>query len=376
MVMEKKDLLAKTKKSLLEIAANRRITGRSAMSKAELVKAILKKGSRRKIATGAKASKPKIARPVKVQAAPLRERVLVRRSWREQQAVVQQAKYESKVEIRPPKPARTAAKAPATPEVPASYDEDRIVIMVRDPYWVHAYWDISRETLVRAKSVLKDEWYDAKSILRVHDVTGVDFDGRNSNSYFDIVVDGGATNWYINTRVPSRTYCVEIGLLSRSGKYVMLARSNLATTPRDAPSDIVDEKWMIPDWEFDRIYALSGGFAVGASSIELRSMMQKALGGEMGSGAVGSLAISSPVGKAKVRGFWFRLGTELIVYGATEPDAKVTLQGRPIKLKPDGTFSVRFALPDGEQVIPAVAESKDGLEKRTITPTVSKKTEE
>jgi hypothetical protein len=37
---------------------------------------------------------------------------------------------------------------------------------------------------------------------------------------------------------------------------------------------------------------------------------------------------------------------------------------------------VRFALPDGEQVIPAVAESKDGLEKRTITPTVSKKTEE
>jgi uncharacterized protein len=105
-------------------------------------------------------------------------------------------------------------------------------------------------------------------------------------------------------------------------------------------------------------------------------MMQKALGGEMGSGAVGSLAISSPVGRAKVRGFWFRLGTELIVYGATEPDAKVTLQGRPIKLKPDGTFSVRFALPDGEQVIPAVAESKDGLEKRTITPTVSKKTEE
>src|SRR5512136_804552 len=124
----------------------------------------------------------------------------------------------------------------------------------------------------------------------------------------------------------------------------MLARSNCATTPRDAPSDVIDEKWMIPDWEFDRIYALSGGFAVGSSSVELRNMMQKALGGVMGSGAVGSLAVSSPVGKEKVRGFWFRLGTELIVYGATEPDAKVTLQGRPVRLKPDGTFSVRFAL--------------------------------
>ena len=374
--MEKKDLQAKTKKSLLEIAADRRITGRSAMSKAELVKAILKAGSRRKGPAVARTLKPKIARPMKAQAAPLRERVLVRRTWREQQAVIQRAKYESKAETKPARPTRAAAKAPATPEIPAFYGDDRIVIMVRDPYWVHAYWDISRETLVRAKSVLKDEWYDAKSILRVHDVTGVDFDGRNSNSYFDIVIDGGSTNWYINTRVPSRTYCVEIGLLSRSGKYVLLARSNFATTPRDAPSDVVDEKWMIPDWEFDRIYALSGGFAVGSSSIELRDMMQKALGGEMGSGAVGSLSVSSPVGRAKARGFWFRLGTELVVYGATEPDAKVTLQGRPVRLRPDGTFSVRFALPDGEQVIPAVAESKDGVDKRTITPTVTKKTEE
>jgi hypothetical protein len=212
--------------------------------------------------------------------------------------------------------------------------------------------------------------------LRVHDVTGVEFDGQNSNSWVDIPVEGGATNWYINTRVPNRSYCVEIGVVSRSGRFVLLARSNVATTPRDAPSDVLDEKWMIPDWEFDKVYALSGGFSVGSSSLELKEMMERALGGEMGSGAVGSMGISSPVGVPRARGFWFRLGTELIVYGATEPDAKVTLQGRPISLNPDGTFSVRFALPDGEQVIPATAESKDGTEKRTITPTVTKKTEE
>ena len=131
---------------------------------------------------------------------------------------------------------------------------------------------------------------------------------------------------------------------------------------------------MIPDWEFDKIYALSGGFNAGAGSIELKEMMEKALGGETSSGAPGSFAMSSPVGKGKTRGFWFRLGTELIVYGATEADAKVTLQGRPVKLRPDGTFTVRFELPDGKQVIPAVAESADGAERITITPTVDKKT--
>jgi hypothetical protein len=375
--MKKKDLLARTKRSLLETAATRRIRGRSAMSKADLVSAILRAGQAGKVSAGAKRAAPKVVGQAKKRAVPVREKVLVRRSWREQQAVIQHAKYEAKIEEpKPAKPVKPAEAVPLVHEPPVSYGEDRISLLVRDPYWVHVYWDISREALLRAKGILKDEWFEARSILRVHDVTGVDFDGGNSNSYFDIPVEGGATNWYINTRVPNRSYCVEIGLLSRSGRFVLLARSNVATTPRDAPSDVIDEKWMIPDSEFDKVYALSGGFKLGASSLELKEMMEKALGGEMGSGAVGSFGASGQVGRPAARGFWFRVGTELIVYGATEPDAKVTLQGRPIKLNPDGTFSVRFALPDGQQVIPAVAESKDGLDKRSITSIVAKKTEE
>jgi len=385
--MTKKDLLAKTRKDLLDMAAARGIRGRNVMTKGDLVKAIMKAGltgrSRARSRAAAPAN-PKITRQAAPQAgpqakkrtAPVREKVLLRRTWREQQALIQHAKFEVKPEApRRARPQRPAEAPTAVPDLPSSHGEDRIVLLVRDPYWVHVYWDVSRDALLGARATLKDEWFDAKSILRVHDVTGVDFDGKNSNSHFDITIEGGATNWYINTRVPNRSYCVDIGLLSKTGKFVLLARSNVATTPRDAPSEVVDEKWMIPDWEFDKVYALSGGFKVGSSSLELKEMMEKALGGEMGSGAVGSLAISSPVGKRQVRGFWFRVGTELIVYGATEPDAKVTLQGRPVKLNPDGTFSARFALPDGQQVIPAAAESKDGVEKRAITSIVTKKTE-
>ncbi|HVP58139.1 MAG TPA: DUF4912 domain-containing protein [bacterium] len=374
--MEKKDLLARTKKSLLDLAADKRIKGRSGMTKAQLVKAILEAGSQKAGSGRDEPGGARTGRRAKPQAAPVRERLMVRRSWREQQAVIQHAKYETKVERKPARPPRRVEAATAAPEVPAAYGDDRIVLLVRDPYWVHVYWDISREALLRAKGVLKDEWYDARSVLRVHDITGISFSGSNSNSYYDIPIEGGATNWYINTRIPNRSYCVEIGLLSRSGRFVLLARSNCVTTPRDAPSDVIDDQWMIPDREFDKVYALSGGFKLGASSLELKEMMEKSLSGEMGSGAVGSLGISSPVGKPRVRGFWFRVGTELIVYGATEPDAKVTLQGRPVKLKPDGSFSVRFALPDGKQVIPATAESRDGVDKITITSIVTKKTEE
>ncbi len=65
---------------------------------------------------------------------------------------------------------------------------------------------------------------------------------------------------------------------------------------------------------------------------------------------------------------------ELIVYGATEPNARVTVQGRPINLRKDGTFTLRFALPDGKQVIPVEATSFDNENERAITPVVTRET--
>jgi hypothetical protein len=369
--MQKKDLLSRTKRDLLEVAARLRIRGRSRMAKAELASAIARASEpEERPLSGSGSDRPEV-KPRK-QARPVRETVLVRRSWREQQAAVQHAKYEAKAS-QPPK---AVAAPPEKGELPAGYGLDRIVLLVRDPYWVHTYWEISRDTLLEARSKLKNQWSDARSIIRVYDVTDLDFDGANAHSHFDIEVTGGASNWYINTATPNRTYCVEIGLLTSSGEFLALARSNKATTPRDMPSDITDEEWMIPDWEFEKVYALSGGFSVGQGSLELRDLVEKALGAQISSGVPGSISVSSPVGrKAGARGFWFRLGTELIVYGATEPDARVTLEGRPIRLRPDGTFTVRFALPDGERVLPAVAESADGVDRITITPIVSKRTE-
>jgi hypothetical protein len=64
------------------------------------------------------------------------------------------------------------------------------------------------------------------------------------------------------------------------------------------------------------------------------------------------------------KGFWFNVNAELIIYGATEPDARVTIGGRAIKLRPDGTFSYRFALPDGYYELPAQATSADQSDSR------------
>lgn len=87
--------------------------------------------------------------------------------------------------------------------------------------------------------------------------------------------------------------------------------------------------------------------------------------------------ISSPVGLAPGeitsqagrplapgKSFWFNVNAELIIYGATEPDAHVSIGGRAIKLRPDGTFSYRFALPDGAYSLPITATAAHGDQRR------------
>jgi uncharacterized protein len=64
------------------------------------------------------------------------------------------------------------------------------------------------------------------------------------------------------------------------------------------------------------------------------------------------------------RNFWFTVNAELIIYGATEPDAQVEIGGHPVRLRPDGGFSFRFALPDGQFELPVVAASADGVDCR------------
>jgi hypothetical protein len=67
------------------------------------------------------------------------------------------------------------------------------------------------------------------------------------------------------------------------------------------------------------------------------------------------------------RGFYMHVNAEIIFYGGTHPDATVTVDGKPITLKPDGSFRYHFTLPDGDFHIPIIATSPDKVEQRSAT---------
>src|SRR5262245_35928506 len=58
--------------------------------------------------------------------------------------------------------------------LPTGYGKDRIVTMVRDPYWLHTYWELSHQSIQRAEAALGQDWHTAKPILRVFDVSAAD----------------------------------------------------------------------------------------------------------------------------------------------------------------------------------------------------------
>ena len=265
-------------------------------------------------------------------------------------------------------PEDTRVRSAMPQELPLCYDQDKIILQVRDPRWLHSYWEIRNQTIEGLKSKLGDAFYRAKKILRVYDVTNVLFNGSNANSFFDIHYNDFANSWYIDTEGPGRAWCVDLGLMLADGRFITILRSNVVQTPLDGPSWITDEEWMIPDDVFARLYGM--GFGLGKSSPVGRAWQERTKQGLFSSGIS-----SSPVRKeVKERSFWMKVDCELIVYGATEPDAKVTVQGQPINLRPDGTFTLRYYLPDSKQVIPVRAISADKLEERTITPIVTRET--
>ena len=276
----------------------------------------------------------------------------------------------------PPPPARQGLEERTGHplELPETYGTDRVVLLVRDPYWLHVYWEVTPASIQRVRSQIGDLWNGHRWLLRMY---AYPQPGTGSgNSHFDIELNAAARNWYTQVPSPDCGYEAAVGILTRDGAFYPFAKSNRVRTPRDTMSGVLDAEWASTDDQWKEIYSLSGGQAAGiasGSSAELGESLQERLKEGWFSGMLGSMG-SGSLAAGRPRGFWFQVNTELILYGSTEPNARVNIQGRKIALRPDGTFTLRFQLPDGVQEIPCVATSADGTSERTITPVVRRQT--
>lgn len=252
--------------------------------------------------------------------------------------------------------------------------KDRLVVMVRDPYWLHAYWELSRKSVERASVALGPQWHGARPILRLCEVAR---DGTTTSSrklVRDVEIHGGVNNWYIDVYNPPKTYQLDVGYVTVEGRFYCLARSNVVNTPAAAVGDAFDQNWADVAKDFERIFALSGGYSETANNGDLKEVLEERLQRPVGDPVALQFGPGAASTATHEGGFDFQVDTELIVHGVTRPDAHVTLRGEPVKIRSDGTFAVRFNLPDRRHVLPMVASSRDGGQQRTIVLAVDRNT--
>ena len=88
---------------------------------------------------------------------------------------------------------------------------------------------------------------------------------------------------------------------------------------------------------------------------------------DSGAGKWSSGLNDSGSGIVKNRSFWLVADAELIVYGATEPSAKLTIGGEDVPLAADGTFRIQVPFRDGTQKYDIKAVDVSGEQEKSIS---------
>ncbi|GAB4236967.1 MAG: DUF4912 domain-containing protein [Stanieria sp.] len=299
-------------------------------------------------------------------------------------------------------------------ELPGGYGESRIVLMPRDPQWAYTYWDVPNEH----KEELRRQG-GQQIALRLYDVTDISLEYQAPHSVQEYLCDELAREWYLPLPVSDRDYVIDIGYRCADGRWLVLARSAPVRVPPVYPSDWIEDVFVTVNWEEELegktvyelvppskkqpvsataegttgIYEQIFGMAKSAEAMRvagslfgsMQQVPEQAVSSYIfpsgvgmwavptvsglnmsGVGMMSGVGFSASAPPIRPRQFWLIADAELIVYGATEPDATVTIGGRPIKLNPDGTFRFQMSFQDGLIDYPIVAVAADGEQTRSI----------
>jgi hypothetical protein len=167
-------------------------------------------------------------------------------------------------------------------DIPDSYGETYMRAMPRDPQWLFAYWEISEATRKELRANMGESAFSsAKMIVRLVDVTDINYDGTNAERYVDIEINEFANNWYVQVPESGRSYVLELGFLSTTGKFYCATRSNVISVPRMGVSQLQDEEWATVSTD-ELIRMSSDAMRSGMGSSERRFAAAETLVGHAG----------------------------------------------------------------------------------------------
>lgn len=147
------------------------------------------------------------------------------------------------IENKPPqaKPARPAPhsrhtwsppRLPFAHEIPSMYHETYVRMIPRGPHHVFSFWEMTPEDFEKVKGTGGED--PGKSagqpVMRLYSI-GPD-KGKKPRRIGDVSIMAGVHSHYVQVPESGRRYRAELGVMTQSGRFIPVCRSNEAVTPR------------------------------------------------------------------------------------------------------------------------------------------------
>lgn len=179
------------------------------------------------------------------------------------------------------------APAIVIPDLPWAYEDDRLVLLVRDPRTLFAYWDFNPDTVRKSREAVPE----GRPYLRL-----LMLGGSETRVVKEFEIDFDSRSYYLYELEANRDYRVEILLRNAAGAERLVGRSsNVATLPSNKPSSWVEDRFatMSPDVRLPVAALFKGGRPSVDLERRLHARAYDLSGGELATDHTGDIASSS-----------------------------------------------------------------------------------
>lgn len=144
-----------------------------------------------------------------------------------------------------------------TEELPTTYDEDRVVILIRDPYKAYAYWDISLEKRIElGLGESSDELPNGQLYLKVFRGVNEEELAANPQIHIEIAIIGSTRSAYFDIDESFQSYYGKLEFVPFFDEPVTVSVSNIISPPPATLTGSFDEEWKAIEKIYKRFYTL------------------------------------------------------------------------------------------------------------------------
>lgn len=140
---------------------------------------------------------------------------------------------------------RTLIRSPIQDKWSSRRHYSVIHLMVKDPYTLFAYWDITDRKRAATEQHYRMSWHRLTKKIRLYAVTDQQELQSGSVHYFDVNLEHleqDRDSVYIHSIEPDQSYIADYGILNSSLQFIPVVRSAAIRTPRSLSAASADSE--------------------------------------------------------------------------------------------------------------------------------------